>query len=77
MFYSLAGTACAEAAASSAFAASVVTRSILKAGNYTGIFPIDENTVWEKNAATLKQLHGLRDRVRSLENTLQQVKKSS
>ncbi len=58
-------------------AASVVTRSILKAGNYTGIFPIDENTVWEKNAATLKQLHGLRDRVRSLENTLQQVKKSS
>ena len=58
-------------------AASVVTRSILKAGNYTGIFPIDENTVWEKNAATLKQLHGLRDRVRSLENILQQVKKSS
>ncbi|MFM2276347.1 MAG: hypothetical protein RL211_2219 [Pseudomonadota bacterium] len=58
-------------------AASVVTRSILKAGHYTGMFPIDENAVWEKNAATLKQLHGLRDRVRSLENTLQQVKKSS
>ena len=58
-------------------AASVVTRSIFKAGHYTGMFPIDENAVWEKNAATLKQLHGLRDRVRSLEHTLQQVKKSS
>jgi UDP-3-O-[3-hydroxymyristoyl] glucosamine N-acyltransferase len=58
-------------------AASVVTRSILKPGHYTGMFPIDENAVWEKNAATLKQLHGLRDRVRSLENTLKEAKKSS
>jgi UDP-3-O-[3-hydroxymyristoyl] glucosamine N-acyltransferase len=24
---------------------------------YTGIFPIDDNASWEKNAATLKQLH--------------------
>lgn len=52
-------------------AASVVTRSILKPGNYTGLFPIDDNTAWEKNAATLKQLHGLRDRVKQLEKTLQ------
>ncbi len=37
-------------------AASVVTRSIMKAGNYTGLFPIDDNAAWEKNAATLKQL---------------------
>lgn len=51
-------------------AASVVTRSILKPGNYTGLFPIDDNAVWEKNAATLKQLHGLRDRVKQLEKTL-------
>ena len=51
-------------------AASVVTRSILKAGNYTGLFPIDENTAWEKNAATLKQLHTLRDRLRVVENQL-------
>lgn len=52
-------------------AASVVTRSILKPGNYTGLFPIDDNAAWEKNAATLKQLHGLRERVRQLENNLQ------
>jgi UDP-3-O-[3-hydroxymyristoyl] glucosamine N-acyltransferase len=48
-------------------AASVVMRSIRKAGHYTGIFPIDDNAAWEKNAASLKQLHGLRDRIRSLE----------
>lgn len=50
-------------------AASVVTRSIRKAGHYSGVFPLDENTAWEKNAATLKQLHALRDRIKKLENT--------
>ena len=48
-------------------AASVVTRSILKSGNYTGLFPIDDNAAWEKNAATLKQLHTLRDRLKRIE----------
>lgn len=57
-------------------AASVVTRSILKPGHYTGMFPIDDNASWEKNAATLRQLHGLRDRVRALENQLKETKKS-
>jgi UDP-3-O-[3-hydroxymyristoyl] glucosamine N-acyltransferase len=51
-------------------AASVVTRSILKPGNYTGLFPIDDNAVWEKNAATLKQLHTFRDRLRQVEKAL-------
>lgn len=51
-------------------AASVVTRSILKAGHYSGIFPIDDNTAWEKNAASLKQLHALRDRLRQIEKQL-------
>lgn len=45
----------------------VVTRSIHKPGHYTGMFPIDENAQWERNAATLKQLYGLRDRVKALE----------
>lgn len=48
-------------------AATLVTRSILKPGHYTGVFPIDDNATWEKNAATLKQLHGLRDRLKALE----------
>lgn len=50
-------------------AASVVTRSIRQAGHYSGVFPIDDNAAWEKNAATLKQLHALRDRIKKLENT--------
>ncbi len=48
-------------------AASVVTRSLLKPGQYSGVFPIDDNAAWEKNAATLKQLHALRDRIKRLE----------
>lgn len=47
--------------------ATVVTRSILQPGLYSGSFPFDDNSSWEKNAATLRQLHTLRDRVRALE----------
>lgn len=48
-------------------ACSVVTRSILKPGTYTGFFPIDDNASWEKNAASLRQLSRLRERLRALE----------
>jgi UDP-3-O-[3-hydroxymyristoyl] glucosamine N-acyltransferase len=48
-------------------AASVVTKSITQPGHYTGIYPIEENREWERNAATLKQLHSLRDRIKTLE----------
>ena len=49
-------------------AASVVMRSILQPGQYSGVFPIDDNKSWEKNAATLRQLHRLRERIKVLEN---------
>lgn len=52
-------------------AATTVTRSITKAGNYTGLFPIDDNASWEKNAASLKQLYKLRDRVKAIELALE------
>ncbi len=55
-------------------AASVVMRSIRKPGLYSGIFPIDDNAAWEKNAATLRQLHALRDRLRALENDVKKSK---
>jgi UDP-3-O-[3-hydroxymyristoyl] glucosamine N-acyltransferase len=48
-------------------AASVVTRSLHKPGHYTGVFPIDDNAAWEKNAASLKHLAKLRERIRALE----------
>jgi len=51
-------------------AASVVTRSISRPGQYSGFFPIDDNGAWEKNAATLKQLHALRERLKQLEAQL-------
>ena len=48
-------------------AATLITRSIHKPGTYSGAFPFDDNASWEKNAATLRQLHALRDRLRALE----------
>ncbi|MDM4767363.1 UDP-3-O-(3-hydroxymyristoyl)glucosamine N-acyltransferase [Pelomonas sp. SE-A7] len=48
-------------------AGTAITRSVNKPGVYSGMFPFDENASWEKNAATLRQLHALRERVRALE----------
>ena len=48
-------------------AATVVSRSIHKPGQYSGAFPFDDNASWEKNAATLRQLYALRERLRTLE----------
>jgi UDP-3-O-[3-hydroxymyristoyl] glucosamine N-acyltransferase len=52
-------------------ASTTVMRSIKHPGQYTGVFPIDDNADWEKNAVTLRQLHKLRDRIRALELALQ------
>jgi len=49
-------------------AATVVSKSIKKPGHYTGFFPLDDNASWERNAATLKQLHTLRERIKKLES---------
>ncbi len=54
-------------------AASVVTRSIHTPGQYTGMFPIDDNASWEKNAASLKQLNKLRERLKAVESALAQI----
>jgi UDP-3-O-[3-hydroxymyristoyl] glucosamine N-acyltransferase len=48
-------------------AATVVSKSINTAGHYTGFFPLDDNATWERNAATVKQLHSLRERIKKLE----------
>ncbi|QEA11900.1 UDP-3-O-(3-hydroxymyristoyl)glucosamine N-acyltransferase [Comamonas flocculans] len=50
----------------------VVMRSITQpGGHYTGVFPMDDNAHWEKNAATLRQLYRLRERVKALEQQRQ------
>ncbi len=51
-------------------AGSFVMGSLLKPGTYTGVFPIDDNSNWEKNAATLRHLHTLRSRLRALEKKI-------
>ncbi|HQQ70136.1 MAG TPA: UDP-3-O-(3-hydroxymyristoyl)glucosamine N-acyltransferase [Alicycliphilus sp.] len=48
----------------------VVTHSIARPGQYTGVFPMDDNAKWEKNAATLRQLYKLRERIKALEQAL-------
>ena len=48
----------------------LVSHSIRKPGHYTGVFPMDDNAGWEKNAATLRNLHRLRERVRVLEKAV-------
>ncbi len=48
-------------------ACTLITRSISEPGLYTGVYPFEDNASWEKNAATLRRLHQLRDRVRTLE----------
>jgi len=51
-------------------AGTLVSRSIAKAGAYGGPFPFDDNAAWQKNAAALRQLHALRERLRALEKKL-------
>ncbi|MBI5277844.1 MAG: UDP-3-O-(3-hydroxymyristoyl)glucosamine N-acyltransferase [Burkholderiales bacterium] len=48
-------------------AGTFVSRSIRQPGTYTGVFPMDDNVSWEKNAAALRQLYRLRERVKALE----------
>ena len=44
-----------------------VSRSISKPGQYTGYYPMAEHADFEKSAAVLRRLDGLRERVRRLE----------
>jgi len=47
--------------------ATAITRDIRQAGFYTGIFPFMLNRQWERNAALLRHLDELRERLRRLE----------
>ena len=47
-------------------AKAVITRSIREPGEYGGYYPFDSDSVWKKNAAILRQLSSLREKVKSL-----------
>ncbi len=51
-------------------AASVVMKSIRRAGDYAGLYPLQERSVWARNAANLRNLDGLERRLRYLESTI-------
>ncbi len=50
--------------------ASMVSRSILEAGQYTGFYPLAKNAEWEKSAAIVRNLATMRDKIRALEKTI-------
>ncbi len=52
-------------------AGTLVSRTIGEAGFYTGFFPLMNNRDWERNAAALRRLDQLRERIRRLEARLQ------
>ncbi len=58
-------------------AMSLVSRSLTQAGQYAGVFPLDEKSSWERNAATLRQLSTLRDRIKALEKALAATSKNT
>lgn len=45
----------------------IITRSIDKAGTYTGAYPFEANREWRRNAAQLRHLNELAQRLRALE----------
>ena len=48
-------------------AGTVISRSVRRPGTYTGLFPFDDNESWARNAALVRHLAELADRVRALE----------
>jgi len=46
---------------------SMVTRSILEPGQYTGFYPLAKNAEWEKSAAIVRNLGTMREKIRELE----------
>lgn len=54
----------------------LITKSIDRPGTYTGAYPFEMNRDWRRNAAQLRHLNELADRVRALEAKLEQKERS-
>jgi UDP-3-O-[3-hydroxymyristoyl] glucosamine N-acyltransferase len=50
--------------------ASMVSRSIMEPGQYTGFYPLAKNAEWEKSAAIVRNLPAMREKIRTLEKTI-------
>jgi UDP-3-O-[3-hydroxymyristoyl] glucosamine N-acyltransferase len=52
---------------------SMIMRSIRKAGTYTALMPFQEHDDWLKTAANIRHLNQLTDKIKQLEQTLEQL----
>jgi UDP-3-O-[3-hydroxymyristoyl] glucosamine N-acyltransferase len=52
---------------------SMVSRSILEPGQYTGFYPLAKNAEWEKSAAIVRNLSAMREKIRELEKTIKSL----
>ncbi len=57
--------------------ATAVPKSILKPGTYSGLFPISQHQDWLRNAAHIRHLDALANRVRELESRLADMERKS
>ena len=58
-------------------AGTMVTKSLRKPGQYTSIYPLEAHEDWLHNAAQLKRLSAMADRVAELEKKIEKLEKSS
>jgi UDP-3-O-[3-hydroxymyristoyl] glucosamine N-acyltransferase len=49
---------------------SMVSRSVLEPGQYTGFYPLAKNAEWERSAAIVRNLSTMREKIRALEKTI-------
>lgn len=49
---------------------SMVSRSVLEPGQYTGFYPLAKNADWERSAAIVRNLSVMREKIRALEKTI-------
>ncbi|MCU6433605.1 UDP-3-O-(3-hydroxymyristoyl)glucosamine N-acyltransferase [Undibacterium sp. Jales W-56] len=56
---------------------SMVTRSILEPGQYTGFYPLAKNADWEKTASIVRNLSSMREKIRQLEKIIKSLTEKS
>jgi UDP-3-O-[3-hydroxymyristoyl] glucosamine N-acyltransferase len=52
---------------------SMVSRSILEPGQYTGFYPLAKNADWEKSAVIVRNLASMREKIRDLEKIIKSL----
>ena len=55
----------------------MIGKSIREPGNYTGIFPFSSHEVWRKNAAQLRHLDDLADKIKALQQEIETLRSKS